>query len=179
MALESWLQYPTCKPQHWGSCYMVGMAGQPFLGGRNQPCTLPRDLEALETVRKEAWGHPLQHTSQESSSAVWMEVGDTPGPTEAPRSWAAPFRSLTGGWPGLYWVHSELGTARGVGHPSTAEGREHTGEVLPRKEQRCAGPRVCPGLLLFSGCLPSQGPLSSTPESARPLGSTVYHPLRD
>lgn len=134
-----------------GSCYMVGVAGQPFLGGRNQPGTLPGDLEALKTVRKEAWGHPLQHTSKESSRAVWMEVGDTPGPTEALRSWAAPFRSLTGGWPGSYWVHSELGTARGVGRPSTAEGREHTGEVFPKKEQSCARLRVCSGLLLSLG----------------------------
>lgn len=172
MALESWLQYPTCKPQHWGSCYTVGMAGQPFLGGRNRHRTLHRDLEALETVRKEAWGHTLQHTSKESSSAIWMEVGDTLDPTESPRSWVAPFRSLTGGWPGSYWVHSELGTAREVGHPSTAERREHTGE-----EQGCNGLRVCPGLLPSLGWSPSQGPLSSTRESAEPLGSTLHHPL--
>lgn len=119
MALESWLEYPTCKPQHWGSCYMVGKAGRLFLGGQNQHRTLHRDLEALETVRKEAWGHLLQHTSKESSSAIWMEVGDTLGPKESPRSWVAPFGSFTEGWPGSYWVHSELGTAWGVGRLST------------------------------------------------------------
>lgn len=87
MALESWLQNPTCEPQHLDSWYtrQERPAGPSWEDG-NWPSTLPRDLEALETVGKEAWGQPRQHVSKESSSAIWVEVGDTPGPTEAQRS---------------------------------------------------------------------------------------------
>lgn len=48
-----------------------------------------------------------------------MEVRDTLGPMEALRSWVAPSRGFTGGWPDWCWVHSELGTAQGADHLST------------------------------------------------------------
>lgn len=67
---------------------------------------------------------PCQYASEESPSTIWVEVRDTSGPTEALRSWAAPTRGLTGGWPGWCWVHSELETAQEAGHPSTVGGED-------------------------------------------------------
>lgn len=82
----------------------------------NQPSTLPRDLEALETVGKEAWGRPHQHTSKESSSAVSVQVGNTPGPME-PREaeWPLPGASQEAGQAGIGSILSlELQRRRAV-----------------------------------------------------------------
>lgn len=79
----------------------------------------PLGLGSSRDTWERNMGTPCQHTSEESTSAIWVEVRDTLGPLEALRSWVAPSRGLTGGWPGWYWVHSELETAQAAGHLST------------------------------------------------------------
>lgn len=113
---KGWLWKGSSDIQLWASAPMILVGGQnsrlPLPGGQGLGLHMPQDTEALETVRKEAWGQPCRHVGQ-------GKLKGHLGPAEAPRSWGAPSRGLTGGWPGWCWVHSELGTARVEGRLST------------------------------------------------------------
>lgn len=119
-----------------------------------------------------------QYASEESPSTIWVEVRDTSGPMEALRSWAAPTRGLTGGWPDWCWVHSELETAQEAGRPSTVGG-EDTGEVVPREEQSVLGHVSASGTLPSLGWSDSQGPLCTTTESDGPWEASYITLLGD
>lgn len=116
--MESRLQHSTCKPQHQVLIHS-GKAGQPFLGGWELALHTPRGLGSSGDSWERSLGTPCQHDSEKSASAVWVEIRDTLGLTEALRSWVAPSRGLKEGWPGWCWVRSELGTAWVAGHLST------------------------------------------------------------
>lgn len=96
-----------------------------LLGRREVALHVPQALGSSGEVRKEARAYLHQHAPRESSSAHWVEIGAyrTCG---GPKKLGGPFGSLIGGWPGWCWVHSEPGTARGVGRLSTVGRGEDT-----------------------------------------------------
>lgn len=111
----------------------------------------PKELEALETVGKEASERHDSTPPRKAQVPSGWKLGTHQAPWR-PREAGQPSPGgLTGGWPGWCWVHSELGTVREVGHLSTA-GRENT-----QMKSFLGRSRVCCAACLHLECCPCTG----------------------